>query len=220
MMEFRDGQILVILSPFTDSEAYGYINSITEDSLSLSVNPAGFLRNGWDILCIFLDNNDIYEFYSEITYLEGNTIVIKRPIENQLNTIEKRRFARVDCEIGFVARPVTINNVSVEKLGKTFLGTIKNISAGGVLAETNLCLPVDSVFRFKLKTNYFIDCTAKVLRVNELPSEKKFQMGCKFVNMRIEDFKAISMFTFKEQLKKKRKQFYEIAAKQKIHINC
>ncbi len=220
MMEFRNGQFLVILSPFTDSEAYGYINSITEDSLILSVNPAGFLRNGWEILCIFLENDDIYEFYSEITYLEGNEIIIKKPIENKLNTIEKRRFARVDCEIGFVARPVTINNVSVGKLGKTFLGTIKNISAGGVLAETNLCLPVDSVFSFKLKTNYFIDCTAKVLRVNELPSEKKFQMGCKFVNMRIEDFKAISTFTFKEQLKKKRKQFYETAAKQKIHISC
>ena len=52
MMEFRNGQFLVILSPFTDSEAYGYINSITEDSLILSVNPAGFLRNGWGILCI------------------------------------------------------------------------------------------------------------------------------------------------------------------------
>lgn len=212
-MEFKQGQIVVILSPFTDSEAYGNINSINEDSLTLSVNPAGLLSEGWDILCIILDNTDVYEFYSKVNYVEGNNVAVKRPIGDGLITIEKRRFSRVDCEIGFVARPMLINNISVSKSGKTFLGKIKNISAGGVLAETNLCLPLNSVFSFKLKTNYFIDCVARVKRVIEVPDEKKFQLGCEFIDMKIEDIKTISMFTFKEQLKKKRKEFYESAPK-------
>lgn len=209
MMEFKPGQLVVILSPFTDVEAYGNIKSITYESLTLSVNTAGLLKEDWDILCIILDNTDVYEFYSRVNFLEGNNVVIKRPTVDLLNTIEKRRFSRVDCEIGFVARPMLINNVSVEKLGKTFLGTIKNISAGGILAETNLCLPKDTVFSFKLKVNYFIDCIARVRRVTEVPDKKKFEMGCEFINMTIEDIKAISMFTFKEQLKRKRKEFYE-----------
>lgn len=208
-MEFKLGQLVVILSPFTDVEAYGNVKSITNEFLTLSVNTAGLLKESWDILCIVLDNTDVYEFYSKVYSLEGTNVVIKRPIGDGLIEIEKRRFSRVDCEIGFVARPMLINNVSVEKLGKTFIGTIKNISAGGILAETNLCLPKGTVFSFKLKVNYFIDCIARIRRVTEMIDEKKFEMGCEFLNMSIEDIKTISMFTFKEQLKRKRKDLYE-----------
>jgi len=212
-MEFKQGQIVVILSPFTDSEVYGNIKSISKETLTLSVNPTGLLSEGWDILCIILDDTDVYEFYSRINYLEGNNITVKRPKGEGLTTIEKRRFSRADCEIGFVARPMIINNISVSKSGKTFLGKIKNISGGGILAETNLCLPLNSVFSFKLKINYFVDCIARVKRVVEVPEEKKFQMGCEFIDIKIEDIKAISLFAFKEQLKKKRKEFYESSPK-------
>ncbi|MHB1394245.1 MAG: flagellar brake protein [Clostridia bacterium] len=209
MMEFKLGQLVVILSPFTEVELYGNIKFITDRSLTLTVKTAGLLKKGWDVLCIVIDDMDIYEFYSKVEFLEGNTVLIERPIETGLNSIEKRRFSRVDCEIGFVARPIIINNVSVAKSGKTFMGTIKNISAGGVLAETKLCLPKDTVFSFKLKANYFIDCIVRVRRVTEVPNEKIYEMGCEFINMSVENIKTISMFTFKEQLKKKRKELYE-----------
>lgn len=216
-MEFKPGQLIVILSPFTDVEAYGNVKTIDNEFLTLSMNTAGLLKESWDILCIILDNTDVYEFYSKVNSLEGTNVVITRPIADELNVIEKRRFSRVNCEIGFVARPMLINNVSVEKLGKTFIGTIKNISAGGILAETNLCLPKDTVFSFKLKVNYFIDCIARVKRVTEVPDEKKYEMGCEFINMNIESIKAVSMFTFKEQLKRKRKDLYESVFKQGRH---
>jgi c-di-GMP-binding flagellar brake protein YcgR len=102
-----------------------------------------------------------------------------------------------------------IHNVSVAKSGKTFTGAIKNISAGGVLAETNLCLPKDTIFSFKLKANYFIECIARVRRVSEVPNEKKYEMGCEFINMSVENIKTIAIFAFQEQLKKKRKELYE-----------
>ncbi len=208
MMEFKEGQLVVMLSPFTDVEAYGNIKSFTDESLTLNVNIAGLLKEGWDILCIVLDNNDVYEFYSRVNFMEGNNAVITRPTYDGLCVIEKRRFSRVDCEIGFVAKLISINNISMAKSNKTFPGTIKNISAGGILAETNLCLPVDSVFSFKLKTNYFIDCMARIKRVNEVPDEKKFEMGCEFIDISLENIKAISMFTFKERLKMKRKELF------------
>lgn len=209
MMEFKLGQLAVLLSPFSEVEIYGNIKFVTDQSLTLTVKTPGLLKEGWDILCLIIDDTDIYEFYSKVEFLEENTILIERPVETGLSTIEKRRFSRVDCEIGFVARPMIINNVSVAKSGKTFMGTIKNISAGGVLAETNLCLPRDTVFSFKLKANSFIDCIAKVRRVSEVPNQKKYEMGCEFINMSVENIKLIAMFTFKEQLKKKRKELYE-----------
>ena len=209
MMEIKLGQLIVILSPFTEVELYGNIKFIADRSLTLTVKTPGLLKEGWDVLCIVIDDMDIYEFYSKVEFLDGNNVMIERPVENGLSSIEKRRFGRVDCEIGFVAIPMIINNISVAKSGKTFVGTIRNISAGGMLAETNLCLPRDTVFSFKLKVNYFIDCIAKVRRVSEVPNEKRYEMGCEFINMSIENIKTISMFAFKEQLKKKRKELYE-----------
>jgi c-di-GMP-binding flagellar brake protein YcgR len=208
-MEFKLGQFVVILSAFTDVELYGNIKYVDSDSLILTVKTSGLIKEGWDILCIIIDNTDIYEFYSKVKFLDGNNVIIERPMVDGLCSIEKRSFSRVDCEIGFVARPLLINNISVEKSGKTFLGTIKNISAGGILAETNLCLPKDTVFSFKLKVNFFIDCDARVRRVNEVPTEKKYEMGCEFINVSEENIKTISMFTFKERLKKRRIELYE-----------
>jgi c-di-GMP-binding flagellar brake protein YcgR len=97
----------------------------------------------------------------------------------------------------------------VSKSSKTFSGTIKNVSAGGILAETNLCFPLNTVFSFKLKANYFIDCVARVRRVSEVPSANKYEMGCEFLDMSLDNVKSISMFTFKEQLKHKRKELYD-----------
>ncbi len=208
-MEFKLGQLIVVLSPFTDTELYGSIKYTTDESLTLTVKTAGLLKEGWDILCLALDNSDVYEFYSKVEVLEGNTVLISRPLIDRMSAVEKRRFSRVDCEIAFIGRPMFINNVSIANMGKTFHGRIKNISAGGILAETNLCLPKDMIFGFKLKANYFIDCMAKVKRVNEVPNENKHEMGCEFISMSMEDIKAISMFTFKEQLKRKRKELYE-----------
>jgi len=209
MKEFKPGQLVVILSPFTEAEVYGNIKFVSDKSITLSIKNTGILKEGWDILCLIIDETDALEFYSKVESLEGNTIKIERHVEANLCTIEKRRFNRVDCEIGFVGRPMMINNVSIAKSGKTFMGTIKNISAGGVMVETNLCFPTDMVFSFKLKINYFIDCTAKVRRVSEVPNQNKYEMGCEFINMSVEDMKAIAMFAFKEQLKRKRKELYD-----------
>ena len=208
-MEFKAGQMVVILSPFDDVEIYGNITHSKLQDLELTVKTAGLLKEGWDILCLVFDDTDIYEFRSKVKVVDGISIIIERPFGDELFTIEKRRFSRADCEIGFVARLMFINNISVEKLSKTFLGTIKNISAGGVLAETNLCLPKDTIFTFKLKTNYFIDCIVKVRRVSEVPKDKMYEMGCEYINMNVENVKTISMFTFKQQLKMKRKELYD-----------
>lgn len=208
-MEFKQGQMIVILSPFSDVEIYGNITNIRPGALALTVKTAGLLKEGWDISCLVFDDADIYEFYSRVMAVDGVRVIIEEPLIEGLSTIEKRRFSRVDCNIGFVARLMFINDISVEKMSKTFIGRIKNISAGGMLAETNLCLPKDTIFTFKLKLSYFIDCIVKIRRVSEIPQAKMYEMGCEFINMKVENIKSISMFTFKEQLKKKRIELHD-----------
>jgi len=208
MIDFKQGQLIVILSAYTDVEVYGTVNYLRSDSILLSVKPAGLLNKGWDILCLLLGSDEIFEFHSTVESIDGSSIMIRKPIETSMNSIEKRRFSRVEYEIGFVGRPLLINNVSVAKYGKTFIGKTINISAGGILAETNLCLPVNTVFSFKLKINYFVDCTAVVKRVTECPEGGKYHMGCQFIDMSLEDIKAISLFAFRERLKRRRMELY------------
>ena len=208
-MEFKPGQMIVILSPYDNIEIYGNITHTKAGVLELTVKTVSLLKESWDISCLVFDDADIYEFYSKVMVVDGKRVIIEKPSFDKLSTVEKRRFSRVDCSIGFVARLMFINDVSVGKLNKSFVGTIKNISAGGVLAETNLCLPKNTIFTFKLKINYFIDCIVRVRRVNEVPETKMYEMGCEFINMKVENIKEISMFAFKEQLKRKRIELHD-----------
>jgi hypothetical protein len=36
-----------------------------------------------------------------------------------------------------------------------------------------------------------------------------YEMGCEFINMKVENIKEISMFAFKEQLKRKRIELHD-----------
>lgn len=208
-MEFKLGQLIVMLSPFTDTEIYGNISFALSDLLTVSIKTTGHLKVGWDVLCLVIDDTEIYEFYSRVIELEGSSVIISRPMSTGLSAVEKRRFNRVDCEIGFVGRPMIVNNVSVVKTAKPFSGKIKNLSAGGVLVGSNMELPQNAVFSFKLKVNFFIDCIAIVRRAGEADKDGLFELGCEFINMNIDNVKAISLYTFKEQLKKKRQELYE-----------
>lgn len=208
-MDFKTGQMIVILTAYNDMEILGNITGNGAGMITVRVKAAGLLKAGWEVSCLVFDETEIYEFYSRIISAEDNNIALEEPNIDDTNIVEKRRFGRVDCNIGFVARLMFLNDVSVEKLNKSFMGRIKNISAGGMLAETNLCLPKGTIFTFKLKINNFMDCIARVRRVSEVPGEKMYEMGCEFISMKLENIKEVSMFTFKEQLKRKRTELHK-----------
>lgn len=208
-MDFKTGQMVVILTAYDNIEIFGNITGNGAGLLTVKVKAAGLLKVGWEVSCLVFEETEIYEFYSKVISAEGTDIALEEPHIDDMNIIEKRRFNRVDCNIGFVARLMFLNDVSVGKLNKSFMGRIKNISAGGMLAETNLCLPKDTIFTFKLKINNFIDCIARVRRISEVPREKMYEMGCEFINMKVENIKEVSMFAFKEQLKRKRTELHE-----------
>ncbi len=70
-------ELIVMLSPFTDVESYGNINSITGESIGLCINTAGLLKEGLDILCIVQDNSEVYEFYSKVKRKEFYESIFK-----------------------------------------------------------------------------------------------------------------------------------------------
>ncbi len=205
-MELILGQLVIILSPLLESEIFGNIKMINDDRIILNIKGAMRLTKFSEILCISVTENGTFEFYSKIEDIVNNTIFIAKPLQENFNIIEQRKFNRMDCEIGFVGSLLRYHDKSLISLGKRFSGTIKNISAGGLLLETNLDIPAGMVIGFKLKLQYFLDCTAIVKRTSKVEEPSTYQAGCQFVNMQLEDIKTISFYVFKEQLKIRQKK--------------
>lgn len=208
-MQFVQGQLIIILVPFIDYELYANVKQYDENTIVLETKTITDLPVNKDILCIAVEDNNMFEFYSQVEVKEDNLIFVRKPLVDQLNVIEKRNFNRIGCNIGFIASPISINNKAILNSEKKFTGTICNISGGGILAETSLNLPVGMVFSFKLKLNFFIDCKVRVIRT--IASEAGiFSSGCQFMDMDLDSIKAISFFAFKEQLKQKRKELNDL----------
>lgn len=203
-MQFVHGQLIIILTPFMGYEIYSNVLQFDSNTLVLETKTSTDIPVNSDILCIAIGDNSMFEFYSQVEVKDKNLLFVKRPVDNQLSVIEKRSFNRIDCRISFLAMPISINHISILNSDKKFSGTILNISGGGILAETKLNLPVDMVFSFKLKMNFFIDCKVKVIRTVKASEDDVYQSGCQFIDMDLESIKAISLYAFKEQLNKKR----------------
>lgn len=205
-MKLIQGQLIIMLAPYIEQEIYANIKGIKEHEIILTVKSVNVLSIDKNILCISVDNNEIFEFYSVVEESYENTIHIRKPLKNGLSNAEKRRFNRMDCEIGFIGRPVIISDVMITRIDQQFNGTIKNISGGGVLIRTGSMLPEYMVFKFKMKLTYFMDCIAIVRRSVKSSEEGYFESGCEFIEMPVEDIKRISLLVFKEQLKARRKE--------------
>lgn len=205
-MKFIQGQLITILAPFMDYEVYANVSQINDDSILLEMKTNTDIPFNKDILCIVVEEDNIFEFYTQVITKERNSILVRKPEVNEYSVIEKRKFNRVDCNIGFVATPISINNIPIPNSDKKFTGMIKNISAGGVLVESNLKLPEEMVFAFKLKLNFFLDCKARIIRTLPVENDTIYQSGCQFVDNNIDNIKTISFYAFKEKLAEKRKE--------------
>jgi hypothetical protein len=204
-MDLIQGQLIIILAPFMDYEIYANVKRIMDDNILLEMKADTKVPLDKEILCIAVDDESVFEFYTKIIERNGNNLSIKRPKIHDYSAIEKRKFNRIDCYIGFVATPVSINNIPIQNKDKKFTGIIKNISGGGAMIETNLNLPTDMKFVFKLKLNFFIDCKAIIVRT-EAAGKDIYHSGCQFVDNSLEDIKNISLYAFKEKLRQKRKE--------------
>lgn len=203
-MNFAEGQLMIILAPYIDFEIYATVERFDKDVMILEMKSTVDVPYNTDILCIVIEPESMFEFYTQVITRKGNRIYAKLPDLNEYSPLEKRRFNRADCNISFVATPVSISNVSLKDRDRKFMGVIKNISGGGVKIETNLNLPIGLVFSFKLKLDFFLDCRAEVVRTTAIDNDT-FESGCKFVQCSLEDIKAIALYAFKESLNLRRK---------------
>jgi c-di-GMP-binding flagellar brake protein YcgR len=199
-----------------EQEIYTNVKHIGDGKINLTVKSANILKEGKEVLCIVIKELEIFEFYSHVEESFEKTAYITKPIKSDFSNVEKRRFNRMDCNIGFIGRPVMIHDIMITKSDKQFSGTILNISAGGVLIQTNLKLPDYMIFKFKLKLNYFLECTAMIKRTFETDADNIYNSGCEFIEMPFEDMKTISLFVFKEQLKNRRKELNKSALAKEI----
>lgn len=199
-MELKVGQLIVMLTAFVESESYGTVKMIMKDRILINVKGTVMIPKYSEVLCIVVAEDEMFEFYSTVEDIVGDSIFINYTPHAELSAVEKRKFNRIDCDIGFVGNLISYHGKSIIHMGKRFTGIIKNISAGGVMTQTNLDIPEDMEINFKLKLNYFMDCTAIVKRSTKV-QDNYFQAGCQFMGMNLSDVKEISMFVFKHQLK-------------------
>lgn len=204
-MQLAAGQLIIILAPYLDYEIYATIKQLKDDNIMLEMKTDVEIPFDREILCMAVEGENIFEFYTHVIAKKDKIIFVKLPEFDGYSAIEKRKFNRVDCRIGFVATPISINNIQLTNNDKKFTGTIRNISGGGVMIETSLNLPPEMVFAFKLKLNFFMDCKAKIVRTIAL-DKSTYQCGCEFVENTLENVKNISLFAFREKLKQKRRE--------------
>ena len=97
----------------------------------------------------------------------------------------------VDCFlVGFQDRAIESD--------KRFPAVIKNISGGGVLLNTKLSIPKDTILLFELELEETLLLTVRVLR-NEVDSDNSNNLGCEFIGITDEKRQKIIKYVNKLQ---------------------
>ncbi|MEK6775830.1 MAG: PilZ domain-containing protein [bacterium] len=155
--------------------------------------------HGW-VFYVYKDQR--YGFETQVEGYEGGPsvrMILASPRE--ILRLQRRKYFRVFVDIPVTCRAPTL---PMEEPESIFYGTILNISAGGVLMETDREIPVGSelVLFFSLAQEMDIDdIPSKVIRCGIVKKTKKhilYEYGIEFYSLdgRLRD--AIMRFVFKQ----------------------
>lgn len=90
--------------------------------------------------------------------------------------------------------------------GEFFVGTIRNISAGGIFLVTSQAIRTGEYFSFTYRfEKELCELKAKILRARGITSGG-FGYGCKFVDLQPETEATIRKFVFAKQMERQKKQ--------------
>lgn len=110
------------------------------------------------------------------------------------NGAQRRRYSRVRSHVlvSIQKRDANLEKFFIDK------GTIRNISAGGLLLHVNELIELDAhiIVSFSLPgADERLDFVAKVLRVEEL-TDGTYEIGVMFVREMIGDFEKLHQYVF------------------------
>ncbi|SNT15994.1 c-di-GMP-binding flagellar brake protein YcgR, contains PilZNR and PilZ domains [Anaerovirgula multivorans] len=182
---------------------WGVIDHIKDDYIAVDITGQYVQKDDRQVNCIIPGATRICFFQTIIKGCIDGKIILSMPKPDDINVIQRRKYARVPTNIDVNCFLIGINNKKVNS-NKTFPATVMDISGGGVLLNSKLSLPVDTllVFELALENNSFV-LTVKILRNIENMADGSWSLGCKFVGIDDSDRQKIIAYTNKLQLRMK-----------------
>ena len=142
------------------------------------------LEKGDTVEVVYNREDAVYSFKASIRdFFQGDNDSVVLDKEGDIRRIQRRRFVRLNVSGDMTFRVLESNRGDEGILGQKCTGSLLNISAGGVLFETDSSVEPDSllILDFSLKGRYSLNnILAAVKRVEPL-DDGKFVVGTEFI---------------------------------------
>lgn len=179
----------------------GIITAIKNGYIIVNISGEYIQKDEQRVRCGIVHEGKVCTFSTNIKGFVSGKLVLEEPLPEDVKILQRRKFIRVATDFSVDCFLVGFNNKTIDS-NKKFPATIKNISGGGVLINTPLSLPVDTilVFELVLEGQLFI-LTVRVLR-NEENSDGSRDLGCEFIGITEGDRQKIIAYTNRMQFKR------------------
>ncbi|OGC90835.1 MAG: hypothetical protein A2W25_12945 [candidate division Zixibacteria bacterium RBG_16_53_22] len=215
-------RVVLALEKFGErSEFVSRIEDIKHDSyvLEMPLRQSGqnHLHKGDAVEVIYSRRDAVYSFKASILDLfDGDEKTMRIERTSDINRTQRRKFVRLDLSGKMQFK--TLDTARADNPGPELLGTLLNISAGGVLFESPVKVSERGfiIVSFTLKGRQTLDGILAVIKRCEGSKAKGYLIGAEFVTRRnfgdhdirqIDEFLPPGAGTFDENLQKLVVQF-------------
>jgi len=205
------------------SEFLTRVEDIRKDSyvLEMPVRQSGKsdLAKGDSVEVSYNKMDAAYTFKASIMDLfEGDRSSVEIKPQSEISRVQRRRFVRLDISGEISFRIIDRSGSDIANIGAEFSGSLLNISAGGVLFETQSSLTDNSIIvvSFSLKENEQLRNILALVKRAEQIDDDVYLVGAEFItdeNMSTLGLDSLSKYlppgtgTFDENLQKLLVQF-------------
>ncbi|MBM7614241.1 flagellar brake protein [Alkaliphilus hydrothermalis] len=184
---------------------WGEIGEFQGDEMIVKIEGQYAQREVRRVKCTIPRDTKACTFETFIMKGKEQAVVLKMPPLNGFQLIQRRKYLRVDVDI-----PVNCYLVGIEdeegKSEKFFPASLKDLSGGGALINSNISLPLGTVILFEIPINdQMMVLTAQVVRNKESDEDYSRNLGCEFLGIDEADQKKIIAYCTGVQLKSKRR---------------
>jgi len=175
----------------------GIINTVQDGYLFVDIDGEYLQKDERKTKCTIYLDNKICVFSTDVKAFIDGKLILKEPPLKDIQILQRRKFVRVDTDIEVDCFLVGFQDRAIES-DKRFPAVIKNISGGGVLLNTKLSIPKDTILLFELELEETLLLTVRVLR-NEVDSDNSNNLGCEFIGITDEKRQKIIKYVNKLQ---------------------
>lgn len=184
---------------------WGIIEDVKEDYIIVGIPGEYAQKDDRKVTCVIPGEAKTCIFETVIKGSRKGKLFLLMPNSEDIQVLQRRKYVRVPINIDVKCHLIGIHDKKIDS-NKVFPATVKDISGGGVLLNSNLSLPIETMLVFELNLdNNNLVLTAKVLRNNPHPNDNSRDLGCKFVGISDADRQKIIAYTNKAQLRMKKR---------------